>query len=105
MPYMDKVAECQHLRNSKQCVYHTNLKQQNSVEIESKFTKGITDIEDLLRLGTVHESCPYYIAKERATRVKVIFIPYNVSCADIFTIYLENLVDLPLVIYPFYVDS
>jgi hypothetical protein len=37
----------------------------------------VADIEDLVTLGKMHETCPYYLSKELQTSADVIFMPYN----------------------------
>lgn len=74
----DKILECKNLRKRTKCEYHKNFVE-HSKQNEPEYQKTIMDIEDLLRAGLKHECCPYYVAKEKATRMKVIFMPYNVS--------------------------
>lgn len=79
MSNSEKVLECKHLRKRKKCEYHTNLVEQESILQEPEFMENIMDIEDLLRAGVKHACCPYFVAKARAERAQVIFMPYNVS--------------------------
>jgi regulator of telomere elongation helicase 1 len=49
---------CRSKVNSKSCEYHKGF-QENEWE-----SKDIADIEDLIKLGNEHTSCPYYMARE-----------------------------------------
>ncbi|XP_077991647.1 regulator of telomere elongation helicase 1-like [Glandiceps talaboti] len=44
---------------------------------EKDFTENILDIEDLVKLGQKHKTCPYYMARELKTTADIIFMPYN----------------------------
>ncbi|KAG5877171.1 hypothetical protein JTB14_032123 [Gonioctena quinquepunctata] len=38
---------------------------------------NVVDIEDLVKLGTSHKFCPFYMAKELKQQADIIFMPYN----------------------------
>lgn len=38
---------------------------------------SVVDIEDLVRLGTSHKFCPYFMAKEFKANADILFMPYN----------------------------
>lgn len=57
----------------KYCKYFNN--------VESSLGKlqpdPILDIEDLRRFGDTHDSCPYYVSKQRIEHAEILFMPYN----------------------------
>uniref|UniRef100_A0A336L6I5 Regulator of telomere elongation helicase 1 homolog n=1 Tax=Culicoides sonorensis TaxID=179676 RepID=A0A336L6I5_CULSO len=38
---------------------------------------GILDIEDLVKTGSKHKCCPYFVSKELVEKADIIFMPYN----------------------------
>lgn len=40
-------------------------------------TKSVYDIEDLTKLGKLHNSCPYYLARSKLSNVDIAVIPYH----------------------------
>jgi regulator of telomere elongation helicase 1 len=40
-------------------------------------TKSVYDIEDLNKVGKIHQQCPYYLARSKLSNVDIAVIPYN----------------------------
>lgn len=70
----DKILECKSMRKKCQCGYYNKIK---SKMPNLTLGEHIMDIEDLRRFGKDNIYCPYYMAKERATVARMIFLPYN----------------------------
>ncbi|XP_066869245.1 regulator of telomere elongation helicase 1 isoform X4 [Kogia breviceps] len=45
--------------------------------LESELASPILDIEDLVRSGTRHRLCPYYLSRNLKQQADIIFMPYN----------------------------
>lgn len=59
----------------KNCTYHLQVESQRS---HPDFTEQpVLDIEDLIRIGTKHTVCPFFVAKDRAETADIVFMPYN----------------------------
>lgn len=59
-------------------MYHNNL---DNKRVEREAIAGspmqIMDIEELVKFGEQHETCPYYMSKENQDRAEIVFLPYN----------------------------
>ncbi len=71
----DKLYKCRHLRKKDLCEYYINVGA--SLKQPSLQDTNILDIEDLDRIGQNLECCSYYVAKEKAERADIVFMPYN----------------------------
>ncbi|CAB3360227.1 Hypothetical predicted protein [Cloeon dipterum] len=58
------------------CVFHNRFEEMKNGPLITE-TSGIVDIEDLVRKGTTHKCCPYYMARELKDNADVVFMPYN----------------------------
>ncbi|XP_033124303.1 regulator of telomere elongation helicase 1-like [Anneissia japonica] len=71
---MAKVHMCRAKVSARTCYYYNNVENKKT---EKDFNDSILDIEDLVKFGHKHKTCPYYIAKEFHTSADIIFMPYN----------------------------
>ncbi|XP_074643573.1 regulator of telomere elongation helicase 1-like [Tubulanus polymorphus] len=50
----------------------------NTVEkAKDNFTDKVMDIEDLVKAGERHKTCPYYMTRELKADAEILFMPYN----------------------------
>lgn len=75
----DKTHACNALQKKKRphekCKYHENVsKNLNDPELQDN---SILDIEDLGRIGTRLNCCPFYVSKEKIKNADIVFMPYN----------------------------
>lgn len=45
---------------------------------------SVIDIEDLVKVGTSHKFCPYYMSKVLIENADIVFMPYNYLLDPIF---------------------
>ncbi|XP_070556036.1 LOW QUALITY PROTEIN: regulator of telomere elongation helicase 1-like [Ptychodera flava] len=65
---------CRAKVGARTCHFYNKLEEKKS---EKDFTENILDIEDLVKAGQKHKTCPYYMARELKTLADIIFMPYN----------------------------
>lgn len=71
----DKTLHCSALVNGRECEYYKNV--DSSLREIPLELSPILDIEDLVRIGKEHTSCPYYMSKEIVKDANIFFMPYN----------------------------
>lgn len=71
----EKVKMCNSLVKSRQCQFYNNYAQMASAE--SDRAGDICDIEDLVKTHKMKKICPYFAARERSSKVDMLFMPYN----------------------------
>ncbi|XP_066869251.1 regulator of telomere elongation helicase 1 isoform X10 [Kogia breviceps] len=59
---------------SRSCHFYNNVEEKS---LESELASPILDIEDLVRSGTRHRLCPYYLSRNLKQQADIIFMPYN----------------------------
>lgn len=60
---------------SRSCYYYNRVEKYK--ESQDLVSMSVVDIEDLVKLGTKHKFCPYYMSKNLTSTVDIIFMPYN----------------------------
>ncbi|CAD6208027.1 GSCOCG00010302001-RA-CDS [Cotesia congregata] len=70
----DKIHLCQSKVRTRSCMYYNNVETKKE---EAVFKDTICDIEDLVKNGTKHKCCPYFMAKELKQSADITFMPYN----------------------------
>lgn len=67
---------CRAKTKSKTCSYQLRL--EKGRRVNRAFTEQpVLDIEDLVRIGTELEVCPFYAAKDLVQGADIVFMPYN----------------------------
>ncbi|NXG07349.1 RTEL1 helicase, partial [Sakesphorus luctuosus] len=56
------------------CHFYNNVEEKST---EKKLTQSMMDIEDLVKNGSKHRACPYYLSRSLKQQADVIFMPYN----------------------------
>ncbi|XP_066443525.1 regulator of telomere elongation helicase 1 isoform X2 [Eleutherodactylus coqui] len=69
-----KVHMCRSKVSTRSCHYYNNVEEKST---ERDLTTPILDIEDLLKSGTKHRTCPYYLSRNLKQQADIIFMPYN----------------------------
>ncbi|XP_061066177.1 regulator of telomere elongation helicase 1 isoform X3 [Eubalaena glacialis] len=59
---------------SRSCHFYNNVEERS---LEQELASPILDIEDLVRSGTRHRLCPYYLSRNLKQQADIIFMPYN----------------------------
>ncbi|XP_057559905.1 regulator of telomere elongation helicase 1 isoform X2 [Hippopotamus amphibius kiboko] len=59
---------------SHSCYFYNNVEEKS---LEQELATAILDIEDLVRSGTGHKLCPYYLSRNLKQQADIIFMPYN----------------------------
>lgn len=71
----NKLYMCRAKVKAKMCGFYSRVEgKKDNVDFRES---GIMDIEDLVKTGTKHKCCPYYMSKEFIERADIIFMPYN----------------------------
>ncbi|KAG8513271.1 Regulator of telomere elongation helicase 1 [Galemys pyrenaicus] len=65
---------CRRKVASRSCHFYNNVEEKS---LEQELTTPILDIEDLVRSGTRHKLCPYYLSRNLKQQADIIFMPYN----------------------------
>jgi chromosome transmission fidelity protein 1 len=66
---IDKINnKCRDLIKEEKCEFYKN----------DIFTKGVLDIEELVKEGRRHHGCPYYFVKKYFKKCELVFLPYSV---------------------------
>ena len=66
---------CRSLCAKQQCKAHVGV--QPWMKAHEKAATDLLDIEDLIRMGTKEQACPFYISKELQNNAELIILPYN----------------------------
>ncbi|XP_056405263.1 regulator of telomere elongation helicase 1 isoform X2 [Hyla sarda] len=69
-----KVHMCRSKVSTRSCHYYNNVEEKST---EKDLTTHIMDIEDLVKNGTKHRACPYYLSRNLKQQADIIFMPYN----------------------------
>ncbi|KAM4608050.1 regulator of telomere elongation helicase 1 [Discoglossus pictus] len=69
-----KVHMCRSKVSNRSCHYYNNVEEKST---EKDLTNHILDIEDLVKNGTKHRACPYYLSRSLKQQADIIFMPYN----------------------------
>ncbi|XP_073538970.1 regulator of telomere elongation helicase 1 [Phyllobates terribilis] len=69
-----KVHMCRSKVSTRSCHYYNNVEEKST---EKDLTTPILDIEDLVKSGTKHRACPYYLSRNLKQQADIIFMPYN----------------------------
>ncbi|XP_054247853.1 regulator of telomere elongation helicase 1 [Indicator indicator] len=59
---------------SRACHFYNNVEEKST---DKELMKSIMDIEDLVKNGSKHRACPYYLSRNLKQQADVIFMPYN----------------------------
>ncbi|NXG50721.1 RTEL1 helicase, partial [Psilopogon haemacephalus] len=59
---------------SRACHFYNNVEEKST---DKELMKSIMDIEDLVKNGSKHRACPYYLSRNLKLQADVIFMPYN----------------------------
>ncbi|XP_025119646.1 regulator of telomere elongation helicase 1 isoform X1 [Bubalus bubalis] len=65
---------CRRKVASRSCHFYNNVEEKS---LEQELATPILDIEDLVRSGTKHKLCPYYLSRNLKQQADIIFMPYN----------------------------
>ncbi|XP_068118572.1 regulator of telomere elongation helicase 1 isoform X3 [Hyperolius riggenbachi] len=69
-----KVHMCRSKVSSRSCHFYNNVDEKST---DKDLTTQILDIEDLVKSGTKHRACPYYLSRNLKQHADIIFMPYN----------------------------
>ncbi|XP_075032722.1 regulator of telomere elongation helicase 1 [Mixophyes fleayi] len=69
-----KVHMCRSKVSNRSCHFYNNVEEKST---EKDLTTQILDIEDLVKSGTRHRACPYYLSRNLKQQADIIFMPYN----------------------------
>uniref|UniRef100_A0A8C9L7R5 Helicase ATP-binding domain-containing protein n=1 Tax=Pavo cristatus TaxID=9049 RepID=A0A8C9L7R5_PAVCR len=56
------------------CHFYNNVEEKST---EKELMDSIMDIEDLVKNGSKHRACPYYLSRSLKQQADIIFMPYN----------------------------
>ncbi|NWT03471.1 RTEL1 helicase, partial [Mionectes macconnelli] len=56
------------------CHFYNNVEEKST---EKELMEQIMDIEDLVKSGSRHRACPYYLSRNLKQQADIIFMPYN----------------------------
>ncbi|KAM5245935.1 regulator of telomere elongation helicase 1 [Ctenodactylus gundi] len=59
---------------SRSCYFYNNVEEKS---LEQELATPILDIEDLVKNGSKHKVCPYYLSRNLKQQADIIFMPYN----------------------------
>ncbi|XP_023560106.1 regulator of telomere elongation helicase 1 isoform X3 [Octodon degus] len=59
---------------SRSCHFYNNVEEKS---MEQELVTPILDIEDLVKRGSKHKVCPYYLSRNLKQQADLIFMPYN----------------------------
>ncbi|XP_055452055.1 regulator of telomere elongation helicase 1 isoform X3 [Psammomys obesus] len=59
---------------SRSCHFYNNVEEKG---LEQELAIPILDIEDLVKNGSKHKVCPYYLSRNMKQQADIIFMPYN----------------------------
>ncbi|XP_018429186.1 PREDICTED: regulator of telomere elongation helicase 1-like [Nanorana parkeri] len=65
---------CRSKVSSRSCHFYNNVEEKST---EKDLTTQILDIEDLVKNGSKHRACPYYLSRHLKQHADIIFMPYN----------------------------
>ncbi|XP_064023724.1 regulator of telomere elongation helicase 1 isoform X2 [Pogoniulus pusillus] len=59
---------------SRACHFYNNVEEKST---DKELMNSIMDIEDLVKNGSKHRACPYYLSRNLKQQADVVFMPYN----------------------------
>ncbi|XP_013214103.2 regulator of telomere elongation helicase 1 isoform X1 [Ictidomys tridecemlineatus] len=65
---------CRKKVTSRSCHFYNNVDEKS---LEQELATPILDIEDLVKSGSKHKVCPYYLSRNLKQQADIIFMPYN----------------------------
>ncbi|XP_021085448.1 regulator of telomere elongation helicase 1 isoform X3 [Mesocricetus auratus] len=65
---------CRKKVSSRSCHFYNNVEEKS---LEQELATPILDIEDLVKNGSKHKVCPYYLSRNMKQQADIIFMPYN----------------------------
>ncbi|XP_069099378.1 regulator of telomere elongation helicase 1 isoform X1 [Pleurodeles waltl] len=69
-----KVHMCRAKVSTRTCHFYNNVEEKST---EKDLIDNILDIEDLVKNGSKHRACPYYLSRALKQQADIIFMPYN----------------------------
>uniref|UniRef100_A0A4W3IMT6 Regulator of telomere elongation helicase 1 n=1 Tax=Callorhinchus milii TaxID=7868 RepID=A0A4W3IMT6_CALMI len=69
-----KVHMCRAKISTHSCHFYNNVDEKST---EKEIIEKILDIEDLVKNGSKHRVCPYYLSRALKQNAEIIFMPYN----------------------------
>ncbi|KFV68203.1 Regulator of telomere elongation helicase 1, partial [Dryobates pubescens] len=69
-----QIYTCRSKVMNRACHFYTNVEEKST---DKELMKSIMDIEDLVKNGSKHRACPYYLSRSLKQQAEVIFMPYN----------------------------
>ncbi|XP_034029355.1 regulator of telomere elongation helicase 1 [Thalassophryne amazonica] len=69
-----KVHMCRAKVSTRSCIYYNNVEEKSS---DGDLMNSILDVEDLVKYGNTHRTCPYYLSRNMKQQADIIFMPYN----------------------------
>nr|XP_051685061.1 regulator of telomere elongation helicase 1 isoform X1 [Oryctolagus cuniculus] len=65
---------CRRKVASRSCHFYNNVEEKS---LEQELATPILDIEDLVKSGSKHKVCPYYLSRNLRQQADIVFMPYN----------------------------
>ncbi|NXL93119.1 RTEL1 helicase, partial [Alectura lathami] len=65
---------CRRKVMARACHFYNNVEAKS---MEKELVESIMDIEDLVKNGSKHRACPYYLSRSLKQQADIIFMPYN----------------------------
>ncbi|XP_052040532.1 regulator of telomere elongation helicase 1 isoform X5 [Apodemus sylvaticus] len=69
-----QISLCRKKVASRSCHFYNNMEEKC---LEQDLSTPILDIEDLVKNGSKHKVCPYYLSRNMKQQADIIFMPYN----------------------------
>lgn len=69
-----QISLCRKKVASRSCHFYNNVEEKC---LEQELATPILDIEDLVKNGSKHKVCPYYLSRNMKQQADIIFMPYN----------------------------
>ncbi|XP_029392070.1 regulator of telomere elongation helicase 1 isoform X1 [Mus pahari] len=69
-----QISLCRKKVASRSCHFYNNVEGKC---LEQELATSILDIEDLVKIGSKHKMCPYYLSRNMKQQADIIFMPYN----------------------------
>uniref|UniRef100_UPI00374D6A78 regulator of telomere elongation helicase 1 isoform 6 n=1 Tax=Rattus norvegicus TaxID=10116 RepID=UPI00374D6A78 len=69
-----QISLCRKKVASRSCHFYNNVEEKS---LEQELATPILDIEDLVKNGSKHKVCPYYLSRNLKQQADIIFMPYN----------------------------
>uniref|UniRef100_A0A8I6AMG5 Regulator of telomere elongation helicase 1 n=1 Tax=Rattus norvegicus TaxID=10116 RepID=A0A8I6AMG5_RAT len=72
--FLLQISLCRKKVASRSCHFYNNVEEKS---LEQELATPILDIEDLVKNGSKHKVCPYYLSRNLKQQADIIFMPYN----------------------------